>query len=284
VPNEGSVIVRARNEEASIERCLRSLRGQTGVSLEIILVDSGSTDATVARARPFVDRVIEIPAAAFTFGHALNVGAEAAGAPIHFALSAHCVLHRDDWAARSLTHYAGADVCATSGASVAPDGTPLRGPLACRSPEALDWRYWGFTNHASSWRGEVWRRFPFDERIDACEDREWSYRVMRAGYILIADPELWVSAEHRFSSGLRALFDRTRREARALAILADGGPYYSVRDALTEITRPDPRTGRLSPRELLRVARYAQAAGRLTGEQEVRVRRAGHAGVQWPAS
>jgi glycosyltransferase involved in cell wall biosynthesis len=43
---EVSVIVPARNEEASLEGCLSSLLGQTGPSYEIIVVDDHSTDRT----------------------------------------------------------------------------------------------------------------------------------------------------------------------------------------------------------------------------------------------
>jgi glycosyltransferase involved in cell wall biosynthesis len=41
-----SVIVPARNEQASLERCLRSLVSQEGVTFEILIVDDGSTDRT----------------------------------------------------------------------------------------------------------------------------------------------------------------------------------------------------------------------------------------------
>src|SRR5246500_1333423 len=43
---ELSVIVPARNEQASLTACLESLLGQTGLSFEIIVVDDGSTDRT----------------------------------------------------------------------------------------------------------------------------------------------------------------------------------------------------------------------------------------------
>src|SRR5260370_38748126 len=39
-----SIIVPARNEEASLGDCLESLTTQTGVAFEIIVVDDGSTD------------------------------------------------------------------------------------------------------------------------------------------------------------------------------------------------------------------------------------------------
>jgi glycosyltransferase involved in cell wall biosynthesis len=45
---EVSIIVPARNEEASLGDCLRSLLAQAGVRYEIIVVDDGSTDRTRA--------------------------------------------------------------------------------------------------------------------------------------------------------------------------------------------------------------------------------------------
>jgi len=55
-----SVIVPARNEEASLGACLQSLVSQAGVSFEIIVVDDGSTDRTRAIAQSFPGvRVVE---------------------------------------------------------------------------------------------------------------------------------------------------------------------------------------------------------------------------------
>ena len=48
---EVSIIVPARNEEANLGACLESLTAQTGVAFEIIVVDDGSTDQTLAIAR-----------------------------------------------------------------------------------------------------------------------------------------------------------------------------------------------------------------------------------------
>src|SRR5208283_2232841 len=55
-----SAIVPARNEEACLGACLESLAAQTGVSLEIIVVDDGSTDRTreIAQSFPAV-RVVD---------------------------------------------------------------------------------------------------------------------------------------------------------------------------------------------------------------------------------
>jgi len=56
---EVSIIVPARNEEASLGDCLESLTAQTGVAFEIIIVDDGSTDRTREIAQSFANmRVI----------------------------------------------------------------------------------------------------------------------------------------------------------------------------------------------------------------------------------
>lgn len=77
--------------------------------------------------------------------------------------------------------------------------------------------YWGFANHASSWRRRVWASFRFDERMTACEDKEWSWRVLRAGYTLVYSPDLVVAGDHRRQAGLRGSYERNFREARELA-------------------------------------------------------------------
>jgi glycosyltransferase involved in cell wall biosynthesis len=48
-----SIIVPARNEEASLSACLQSLVSQSGVPSEVIVVDDGSTDRTRAIAQSF---------------------------------------------------------------------------------------------------------------------------------------------------------------------------------------------------------------------------------------
>lgn len=51
-----SLIVITKNEEASLERCLQSV---AGVADEIVVVDSGSTDATLEIAREFGAKIIQ---------------------------------------------------------------------------------------------------------------------------------------------------------------------------------------------------------------------------------
>ena len=57
-----SVIVPARNEEASLGACLESLVSQSGVDFEVLVVDDGSTDQTRAIAQSFASvRIVDAP-------------------------------------------------------------------------------------------------------------------------------------------------------------------------------------------------------------------------------
>ena len=95
-----SAIVRTKDSARTLGRVLDLLRAQT-VPVEVIVVDSGSTDSTLDIARSRCDGLIELPSAEFSFGRALNLGAEAATAPIHFALSSHVAWVAPDWVERS---------------------------------------------------------------------------------------------------------------------------------------------------------------------------------------
>lgn len=261
MPPLASVIVRAKDKANTIERALAQLRRQT-VPVEIVVVDSGSTDGTLAIARLYCDQLIEIPPERFSYGRALNLGAERAAAPVHFALSAHCAPDRLDWVERSLAHYERSDVAATSGYdNLAPGGRPPTViyqdlPMLRADP------YWGFSNHAGSWRAELWERYRFHEGLDYSEDREWSWRVLEDGWVVAMDPHLGVGTPHRVGEGYRAWYSRHRRAARAIASFAPLAPY-TAQDALREwwdVSERRRRFGvraRLSPRRVVAaVAKY----------------------------
>jgi rhamnosyltransferase len=262
-----SAIVRTRDSADTLERALTGLREQT-VPVEIVVVDSGSTDGTLEIARRGADRVIEIAPHEFTYGHALNLGAAQAGARVHFALSSHCVPPARDWVERSLAHYDRAEVAATSGYH--PPGPGGRSDAVMQDIQLLRADpYWGYSNTAGSWRAELWERFPFDERLEAAEDREWSWRVLEAGYVVAMDPALEVISEHRRSQGLRDLYRRQVRESRVIAGL-EAGPTPSVREAFGAWWDVSPPPGRSAVRVRSSPWHIAAALGRYVGARSAR--------------
>jgi len=257
-----SVIIRTKDSARTLGRVLAAVRSQT-VSSEIIVVDSGSSDETLAIARLQADRVLEIPAEGFSFGRALNVGAAAARAPIHFALSSHAFPPDDRWIERSLSHYDRPDVAGTSGAPTPPGShEPLAATFHQTLPDALKRPWWGFSNTGSSWRAEVWAELPFDEELPACEDKEWGLRVLAAGWTIAVDSRLCVSSEHREQHGLRRLYRRTRREFEAIGSFATL-PDLTTRDFLHQWFLDVPVRGHYRRwRRRLSPLRFAELLGR----------------------
>jgi rhamnosyltransferase len=232
-----SVIVRTKDSARTLGHVLSLLRAQT-VPAEIIIVDSGSSDETLAIAHEGADRVIEIPAESFSFGYALNVGAAAARAPIHFALSSHSFPPDNRWIEHSLSHYERPDVAATNGAERPPGSDmPLLTTFYQTLSDAIKHPLWGFSNTAASWRADVWATFPFDEQVPASEDKEWGFRVLAAGRTIAFDSRLLLSDSHRRHAGIRHLYRRTRREYEALGSfvpLFAPLPRYTVPDLIRE--------------------------------------------------
>lgn len=278
-----SVVVRAKNKEQTIERALRGLRDQT-VETEVILVDSGSTDRTVEVARPYCDQVISIPAEAFTYGHALNLGSRHASGQVIFALSAHCVPSSSSWVELSVNAYTDDDVAGTWGPLAGPDGSPLNGPAKFSLADLGSDFTWGFSNHASSWRKQVWERFPFDEQLVACEDKEWMWRVMSAGFSLYADPRLVVDSSHRRDAGLQSLYKRVHRERLVLSEML-GYPRLTIPALLRKwwVEFPD-ASSRPNWQRRLSPWRAAELTGEYTGDLAGTRRRGDRGRYSWSRS
>lgn len=215
---ELSAIVRCKNKEDTVEATLESLRKQTE-PVEIVVVDSGSQDRTLEIARRHADRIVTIAPERFTFGGALNLGAASASGDVLMPVSAHCVLPDREFAGRVIRHFEDGRVGATNGAAGAPGGRRLTVPYRQQVGDVVLQPEWGFSNHAGAWRREAWKKLPFDETLSACEDKEWSWRALAAGWDVVYDPTLQVSSDHRRSHGLKDTLRRSRVEAEAMTML-----------------------------------------------------------------
>src|SRR5687767_14025156 len=110
-----SIVIRACNGEKYIGRLLTGLMRQSERDLEILLVDSGWTDATVAIASRFPVRVLHLPKGEFTFGRSLNFGIEHATGELIVMASAHVYPLYEDWLERLTAPFADPRVGVTYG-------------------------------------------------------------------------------------------------------------------------------------------------------------------------
>lgn len=91
-----------------------------------------------------------------------------------------------------LAQYKRDDVAATNGTSRSPYGDLITETWFQTIKDVKAVPRWGFSNHASSWRKSVWLKHHFCEGLNACEDKEWSWRVLADGHTIAYRSDLLV--------------------------------------------------------------------------------------------
>ena len=100
-----SVIIRCCNEEKHIGRLLSGILEQSLREVEIVVVDSGSSDATLAIASRFPVQIRHIAREEFSFGRSLNIGCQAARGEFLVIASAHVYPVYRDWLAKMIAPF-----------------------------------------------------------------------------------------------------------------------------------------------------------------------------------
>lgn len=176
-----SVVIRNRNEGPRLARVLQALALQT-ISAEIILVDNESTDESLLLAEQFGARVVQLSKAEFTYGRAINVGFAAATAPLVALLSAHSLPVGPYFLASCIEPFEDNEIAAASCLNTGETELWLT-PVVYDRSVTIEKLYRGqFQNCGCVVRRTAWERFPYNEELEASEDKEWAWRVLGAGY------------------------------------------------------------------------------------------------------
>jgi len=212
-----SLVVRAYNEARHLGRLLEGVRRQTRQEVEIILVDSGSTDATREIAAQYRAQVVSIAPQEFTFGRSLNLGLSAATGSLVVIASAHVYPVYPDWLERLLAPFDDPQVVLSYGKQ--------RGAPRSRFSEHQVFARWypeqscarqghPFCNNANAAiRRSAWVMHPYDETLTGLEDLAWAKWFFDQGYALAYSAEAEVTHVHEETP--RAVLNRYRREAMA---------------------------------------------------------------------
>lgn len=228
-----SIVIRAYNEERHIGRLLEGIAQQNLGETEIILVDSGSTDATLEIARRYALRVVHIQPDEFTFGRSLNRGIAASQSEIIVIASAHVYPVYPDWLERLLAPFSDPQVALAYGKQ--------RGNATAKFSEGQIFARWypessdlqqthPFCNNANAAiRRSLWQLHLYDESLSGLEDLDWAHWAVGEGYRLAYVAEAEVIHVHNETP--RAVYNRYRREAMAFKRIFPQ-EHFGLRDFL----------------------------------------------------
>jgi rhamnosyltransferase len=218
-----SVLIRTRNEAASIARTLDLVALQTPVRPEIVVVDSGSTDGTleIVERRAEV-RLLTIPRERFSYGRSLNIGFAAARGSLVVPLSAHAYPRDEHWLARLIRPFEDPRVAGVYGRQL-PHLTAwpfVRGdylrcfgdrPRVQTRPDRIDDCFFSSANAAV--RRSAWNAAAFDEDLPYAEDQLWAKTMLKLGYIIRYEPD--AAVYHSHNESLLKVYRRTCNEYQA---------------------------------------------------------------------
>lgn len=215
-----SIIVRTLNEAKFLPECLQRIDEQNyGGPIEVVVVDSGSTDETVKIATDFGAKIVHIQKSEFTFGRSLNFGCEASSGELLVLLSAHCIPCNENWLQalvqpliEETSEYSYGRQIARRGVSKFSEGMVFSKyyPTHSMTPQM---GY--FCNNANSAiRRQTWKQFRFSETLTGLEDMELAKRLVNSGgSVSYVAPSV---VEHIHEEGWDRIKIRYEREAAAL--------------------------------------------------------------------
>jgi rhamnosyltransferase len=201
---------------------LQSIQRQDLVPIEILAIDSGSSDGTVALLERAGVRVEVISQTDFGHGRTRNLIAARARGDLLVFLTHDALPVGESWLRELATPFADPAVAGAYGRQVAPPGA------AVVETHLLDYIYPAqdrlvrlaagqrfqmpthfFSNANSMIRRKMWEKIPFPDAVIMCEDQWWAKAVLKQGYVIAYCASAAVMHSHhlRFRDTFRRSFD-----------------------------------------------------------------------------
>lgn len=183
-----SVIIRTYNEEKYLNELLHKVFIQeiANAKLEVVIVDSGSTDNTLVIAERYGCIISHIQKQEFTYGRSLNVGCEFAKGDIFVFISGHCIPVNKQWLNKLIHPLLEQGISYTYGRQQGKDSTKFSEfchfekffPNYSKQPQE------GFfcNNANAALTKQAWEKFRFNEDLTGLEDMYLAKQLNKNNY------------------------------------------------------------------------------------------------------
>lgn len=214
-----SIIIRSYNEEKHIGKLMDGIQQQNIFEdLEIILVDSGSTDRTVQIAKSKGAGIVQISPQEFSFGRALNLGCRQAKGEFLLFASAHVYPVYNNWVQKMIQPFSNEKVALVYGRQTGNHLTKYSEHQLFKKwfPETSNYNQsTPFCNNANAAiRKCLWEEQPYDELLTGLEDLDWATKIQKKGYQVVYEAHATIVHVHEETPG--KIKNRYKREAIAL--------------------------------------------------------------------
>ena len=225
-----SVVIRCLNEEKHIGRLLHGLQQQTVEDVQVIVVDSGSTDATLSIVSRYPVELLSIKPEEFSFGRSLNLGCAAAENEYIVLASAHVYPLYKDWLEQILAPFRSSDIGLVYGKQIGDENTRLSEHRIFSQwfpDDQTNLQKHPFCNNANAAiPKKMWLKCPYDEELTGLEDIAWANHAITNGFRISYQPGAVVVHIHEES--YQQVYNRYFREAIALKRIFPGESFTRV--------------------------------------------------------
>ena len=232
-----SIVIRCRNEARFLADVFQALQAQRcNFPWEVVVVDNESNDNTLELCRTMGAKSVSIATTEFTYGRALNLGIRNASGELVLLLSSHSLPIGSSFLQDAIAPFDDSKIAAA------------RCLMIGNSDQIAQWYrprdiYYESSDEQSlaetgmSWLGDyptagccvlrrrVWEEVPFDEKLEANEDKLWASKVLSLGYrVRCCSGAVWLYTRKRSKAAER---NRRMREHISLYRI-NGRPPMSI--------------------------------------------------------
>jgi glycosyltransferase involved in cell wall biosynthesis len=211
---ETSIVIPTKNGAKDIGACLQAIHSQKDVGqVEVVMVDSGSTDGTLEIAKRYPVRIEEIPPDGFHHARTRNYAASLARGKYLVFLSQDAIPANYSWLKVMLQNFSDGAVGAVYGKQVPKAGSTLERHEALNTmygsqrlvkdpstKQSLGYRYYHFSDANAAIRREVWEATRFPEDLKVFEDLGIAKKILDAGWHIVYEPEASVVHSHNHTT------------------------------------------------------------------------------------